>query len=93
MDNLRFSEEDGLLMLEALDALRGLNLPEYLDAQVSALQLRIANHLPMLTDGELRNICLGLEQLLTEDPLDWKASALLIRLQAVVGPSDPHKKH
>ena len=92
MENLNFSEEDVLLMLDALDALRDMNLPEYLDVQVSSLQLRIANHLPKFTDGELRNVCLGLERLLAENPLDWKASTLLSRLQAVVGPSDPRKK-
>ena len=92
MENMSFSEEDVVLMLDALDALRDMNLPEYLDAQVSSLQLRIANRLPKFTGGELRNVCLGLERLLAENPLDWKASTLLSRLQAVVGPSDPRKK-
>lgn len=92
MEKVHFSEEDVMLMIRALDSLREYNLPEYLDAQTEQLQLRIANHLPKFTDGELRNVCLGLEKLISENPLEWKASALLSRLQSLVGPSDPRKK-
>ena len=58
---------------------------DHLLSQIGALQTRIAAGLPSFTLGELKNICLGLEVLLTDRPMDWKASALLARLRSEFG--------
>lgn len=72
-------------MLEALDALKRYRLSDHLLSQIDALQTRIAAGLPSFTLGELKNICLGFEVLLTDRPMDWKASALLARLRSEFG--------
>ena len=69
-------------MLDALDALKRYKMTDYTLARTNALQTRIANGFPSFTIGELKNICLGLELLLSDDPMDWKANALLQRLRS-----------
>lgn len=85
MADFHFSQSDVELMLQALVALRECNVPEYLDNRLDALERKLANAVPYITAGELRNICLGLELLLEENPLDWKAVALLKKLRAILG--------
>ena len=82
MDNMVFTLEEGALMIEALEALKQFNIPEYLLSKTNALQNRIANGFPSFTRGELNNICIGLELLLEDDPMDWQANALLCRLRS-----------
>lgn len=90
MDDFSFSLEDGRLMIQALEALRDMSPPEYLDRQFLGLERRIATAFPHLKSGEIRNICLGLEELLNRNPLDWKAEQLHKRLQALLdAPHDP----
>lgn len=72
-------------MLEALDALKRYRLSDHHLAQIDALQARISSGLLAFTLGELKNICLGLEILLTDRPMDWKANALLQRLCSQFG--------
>lgn len=69
-------------MLDALDALKRYKMTDYTLTMTNALQTRIANGFPSFTIGELKNICLGLELLLSDDPMDWKASAFLHRLRS-----------
>lgn len=82
MDKTVFNLEEGALMIEALEALKEHNNREYLLSKINALQNRIANGFPSFTLGELKNICLGLELLLEDDPMDWKANTLLCRLRS-----------
>jgi len=82
VSNFHISAEDHQLMLRAVDALRRMNPPEYLDARLVQLRRRIESRLPHFSDGDLRNICLGLEVMLRDNPLDWKAETLLRRLNS-----------
>lgn len=82
MKNMVFTPEEGALMLDALDALRQFNMPDYLRAKTDALEFRISHGPYALTNGEVKNICLGLEVLLASDPMDWKANTLLQRLRS-----------
>lgn len=88
MDDFRFSLEDGQLMIQALEALRDMSPPEYLDRQFVGLERRIASAFPYLHTGEIKNICLGLEALLARNPMDWKVEQLHKRLQTLL--DQPH---
>lgn len=68
-------------MVEALETLKQHKMPDYMLSKTNALQLRIANGFLSFTMGELKNICIGLELILSDDPMDWKASTLLHRLR------------
>ena len=85
MKEMRFSLEEGALMLDALEALKRYRGAPHVLAKLDALQNRIAAGLLSFTLGELKNICLGLEVLLCDHPLDWKAGALLQRLRSEFG--------
>lgn len=85
MSKSTFTLEEGAIMLDALDALKQYKMTDYSLARTNALQMRIANGFPAFTLGELKNICLGLEVLLSGDPMDWKANTLLQRLRTEFG--------
>ena len=89
MADFHFSVDDVERILKGLDALQKMGLPEYLNQQLRALQIRISNGFPHLSHGEMKNICLGLESLLIENPLDWKTDRLLQRLQALIDSRTP----
>ena len=80
-----FTLAEGALMLDALDALKSFNLSDHAQSGLDALQARISAGLLSFTLGDLKNICLGLEILLSECPMDWKANALLHRLRSEFG--------
>lgn len=87
MPDLHFSIEDVELMLNGLDALKeNYNFPHYLNMEIDHLMLRIGNGFPAFTEGEIRNICLGLEELLSSDSMNWNVSNLLSRLRASIPP-------
>lgn len=82
MDNLAFTLEDGLLMIEALEALKDFKPADVIVAKINTLQQRIENGFSSYTLGEIKNICLGLELLLAYDPMDFKVNVLLQRLKS-----------
>lgn len=90
MNDFSISIEDAALMIKAIDALRRMNPPKHLDAEFVRFQRRIQARMPNFTEGEVRNLCLGLEAMLRENPMDWKAETLLRRLQSVLLDSAPH---
>lgn len=75
------SREDADLMLSALDRFKGFASKSALD-RIESLQTRIINGDPHVTHNELINICLGLELLALDSPLNWKVSQLLSRLRS-----------
>ena len=85
MKQMTFTLAEGALMLDALDALKRFNLSFHARSGLDALQARISAGLLSFTLGDLKNICLGLEILLSECPMDWKANALLHRLRSEFG--------
>ena len=85
MIGFHVSAEDALTLIRAVDALRRMHPPAHLDAKLSQLQSRIRARLPGFTLGELQNLRLGLEALLAENPMDWKAERLLRTLRSASG--------
>lgn len=79
-----FTAEDSDLIIRALEALREFPNPEYLDSQIVKLERRVMSAFPHYSDGEIKNICLGLQLILQENPLDWKAENLHMRLQQML---------
>ena len=79
-------------MILAIDTLRRMNPPYYLDVKLHQFQLRILNQFPGFTIGEIKNLCLGLEALLRENPMDWKAEGLLRRLQTMLDNQSDQKQ-
>lgn len=89
MENRPFTREDGELMILALDALLRLNPSDYSKARIIELKRRIASASSTFTAGEIRNICIGLETILSDNPMDWKAEQLLSRLRSVLDRGAP----
>lgn len=84
MSDFHISVDDASLMLTALEVCKTLNLPSNVKKRLDVLQLRIANADPRFTKVDLDSICVGLEMMIEENPLDWKASQLLSRLQSLL---------
>ncbi len=84
MSDFHFSVEDAALILTALEYCKSLDLPVSVMKRLDFLQTRIVNADPRLTSVDLDNICVGLEMMVEENPLDWKAAQLLSRLQSLL---------
>lgn len=84
MSDFNISVDDASLMLTALETCKTLNLPVSVKKRLDFLQLRIINASPHLTNIDLDSICVGLEMIIEENPLDWKAAQLLSRLQSLL---------
>lgn len=69
-------------MIDALEALKRYKMSDYALSKTDALMLRISNGFLSFTLGELKNICLGLELILLDDPMNWKVNVLLHRLRS-----------
>lgn len=76
-----FSLQEGLLMIRAIERLKEYPMTEVSFERANALQNRIAAGFPSFSTGEIKNICIGLELILTDNPMDWNASQLLTRLR------------
>lgn len=84
MSDFHFSVEDASLILTALEYCKSLDLPANIKKRLVFLQTRIVNADPRLTSVDLDSICVGLEMMIEENPLDWKAAQLLSRLQSLL---------
>ena len=89
MQNLTFSLDEARLMISAIDALRRMGPSKDLDRMFVQMQQRIRMNVLGFNEGELRNLCMGLEWLLKENPLDWKAEKLLVRLRSTLPDPEP----
>lgn len=88
MADFHFTIDDAEVIVRAIERLRDNHLSEHLDKRLEALELKILHAVPYITAGEFRNICIGLEQLLEDNALDWKAATLLKRLRALLSTVD-----
>lgn len=88
MASLNIDQGDAMLIYRALNELRACNPSSSALRQIDALESRVRNALPNFTSGELRNICLGLELILDQSPLDWQVSRFLSRIQAFLSEQD-----
>ncbi len=90
---LHFSEVEIAKACEALTVLAEVIVdpdaptPSQLSASVKIklLMEHLAASQFTLSDGDLSNICLGLTILLDENPLDFRANSLLVRLTPICG--------
>ena len=92
MSDFHFTVDDAALILTALETCKTLDLPAHVKKRLEFLQLRIVNASPRLTGADLDSICVGLEMMLEQNPLDWKAAQLLSRLQSLLEKGDAQSK-
>lgn len=81
--------EDVTLILRALDAISRYPLSDFALNRAEQIKRRIMAGYLTFNSGEIGNICIGLELLLDDNPLDWKVSQLLSRLRKDLAAADP----
>ena len=85
MSYLNFTAVDIQTALDAI-AVAIKHLPEenpLLIDRFNGLARRLISHQLYFSSGELRNICIGLELLLKDSPMNWNASRLLAYLSPI----------
>lgn len=90
MADFHVTREDAALMIRAVEALRGMDPPPHIDRKLLGLRRKIETADPNVTAGELSNVCIGLEELLYQNPLDMRAESLLQRLQTALDAAGYH---
>lgn len=83
-----FTQEDRQLALDALSVLVEYNAPDYARPVIASARFKLESYSPSMTGREVGMICAGLQMLLDENALDYRANQLLNRLQAAK-PSRP----
>lgn len=87
MADFNFTATDIETALDAI-AVAVEHLPDenpLLIERFNGLARRLVSHQLYFSGGELCNICIGLELLLKEQPLNWNASQLLSALSPICG--------
>lgn len=91
MSDLSLTPADVSIILDALEVLSA-SIPasnRALQNRIADLALRFTNKDFGFTIGELRNICIGLEFLLQDNPMNYGAFRLFSRLSALCGYVSP----
>lgn len=89
----RFSDADAVTAARGLAALAEEfsemigDVPDLRETLLDILGLieRLQSSAAVFSNGELQNICLGLETLLESNPMDWKAARLFSTLCPICG--------
>lgn len=83
-----FTQEDRQLALDALAVLVEYNAPAYALPAIASAQRKLETYSSSMTGREVGMICAGLQMLLDENALDYRANQLLTRLRSAM-PAKP----
>ena len=86
-----FTQEDRQLALDALAVLVEYNAPDYALPVIASARRKLEACSPSITGREIGMICAGLQMLLDENALGYRANRLLTRLQGMK-PANPSRK-